>query len=547
MKQVRDLETIVTNTEREALILEATLIKKHQPRYNRALKDDRRHAWIRVDLTSEKPTFIVTREVERDGARYFGPYRSTKRLEKFLDTARKFIPVAMCTDPTKVKRECMDYHLNRCVGICKENLTRDAYRSLVDQMCLYLDGKSEELTRSIEQEMERASANLEFEKAAELRDRLADISIIMRRQKVVDTQGVTRDILGIARTEEAALVEMLLVRGGRLIGQDSFYFEEGMESTDADVLTSFIEQFYFMLPKVPEEILLPVEIPNMRQLSDWLSETAGTPVQIQVPQEGKHLELVEMANKNAYRQLRKILILGERDEEIIDDGVKELKNALGLSRAPLHIEGFDIANIQGTDPTGSCVVFENGQPNSARYRMFRIRSKQTPDDYAMMREVIYRRYRGRLEEGKALPDLIIVDGGKGQLNVALSALEELGLDYLHVVGIAKQMELLYTRDNMDGIALEYGSCGLRLVQQVRDEAHRFAQKYHHILREKRFSGSILEEAPGIGPKRRKALMLAFGSYDGVRNASVESIASVDGMNMKSAISLKNWIETNDPF
>jgi excinuclease ABC subunit C len=541
---------ITKNVEHgNALILEAALIKKHQPKYNRALKDDRRHAWIRVDPDYEKPTFNITRELapSKNGARYFGPYRSTKRIEKFLDTARKFLPIAMCPDPCKMKRACMDYHLDRCRGPCMNYISSEEYATLVEQMCLYLDGESEKLTELIEQEMEEASKNLEFEKAAELRDRLTDIEIVFRKQRIVDTRGIDSDVLGISRTEEAALVEMLLIRGGRLIGQDNFYFEENLDSKDSEILTTFIEQFYFMLPKVPREILLPVEIPDMEQLSRWLEETADSPVQIIVPTEDKKIELVEMANKNAYRALRKILILGDSQEEIVDDGVKELKDALNLSRAPLHIEGFDIANIQGTDPTGSCVVFTNGEPNNRRYRMFRIRSKETPDDYGMMHEVVTRRYRGRLEEGKALPDLIVIDGGKGQLNVTLKALKELGLEYLHVASIAKQDEILYTRDRMDGIVLELNSDGLRLVQRIRDEAHRFAQKYHHKLREKRFSGSILEEAPGIGPKRRQALIQTLGSYDKVRAASVEEISKVEGMSESSAKTLREWIDTKDPL
>ncbi|MDF1539609.1 MAG: excinuclease ABC subunit UvrC [Candidatus Thorarchaeota archaeon] len=546
MQQTRDLETIVTNTEREALILEATLIKKHQPKYNRALKDDRRHAWIRVDLNSRKPTFHVTREIEKDGARYFGPYRSTKKMERLLDTARKYIPVAMCADPTNVKRACMDFHIDRCVAPCEDRISDGEYRILVDQMCLYIDGQTDQLIDLFETQMALASENLQFEKAAELRDRITDVEIFMRRQKIVDAGGVNRDVLGISRTEEAALVEMLLIRGGRLIGQDHFYFEENMDSLDSEILTTFIEQFYFMLPKVHEEILLPVEIPDMEQLSTWLAETAGSPVKIIVPGKGKETELVEMANKNAYRQLRKILILGDSEEEIVNEGVKELKIALNLSRAPIHIEGFDIANIQGTDPTGSCVVFWNGEPNNHRYRMFRIRSKETPDDYAMMHEVVSRRYRGRLEEGKALPDLIIIDGGKGQLNVTLKALKELGLDYLNVVSVAKQEEILFTRDRMDGIELDLSSDAIRLVQRVRDEAHRFAQKYHHKLREKRFSGSILEESPGIGSKRRQSLLLAFGSYDKVRAASVDELAAVEGMSFSSAQALRKWIDEEDP-
>lgn len=547
MQRSRDIETIVTNTEREALILEATLIKKHQPKYNRALKDDRRHAWIRVDMNSKKPTFHVTREIDKDDAQYFGPYRSTKKMERLMDSARKYIPIAMCQDPLKAKRACMDFHIGRCVAPCENRVSDEDYRVLVEQMCLYIDGHTDQLIELFQNQMKLASENLQFEKAAEVRDRIADIEIFLRRQKIIDSGGINRDVLGISRTEEAALIEMLLIRGGRLIGQDHFYFEEDMNSLDSEILTTFIEQFYFMLPKVPSEILIPVEIPDMAQLSEWLEETAGTAAKIIVPKTGKELELIEMANKNAYRQLRKILILGDSDEEIVDEGVKELKIALNLSRAPIHIEGFDIANIQGTDPTGSCVVFWNGEAANHRYRMFRIRSKETPDDYAMMHEVVYRRYRGRLEEGKALPDLIIIDGGKGQLNITLKALKELGLDYLNVASIAKQEEILFTRDRMDGIELAKNSDALRLVQRIRDEAHRFAQKYHHKLREKRFSGSILEEAPGIGPKRRQSLLLAFGSYDNVRMASVEELANVEGMSISSANELRKWIDEEDPL
>jgi excinuclease ABC subunit C len=350
MQEARDLETFVTNTEREALILEATLIKKHQPKFNRSLKDDRRHAWIRVDLDTGFPVFEVTRDIEKDGAKYFGPYGSSKRLEKLLDTARKFIPIGMCSDPEKVKRECMDFHLNRCSGPCKGHISKEEYHSLVEQMCLYLEGREERLIDLLQEQMEIASQDLQFEKAADLRDRLGDIAIVMSRQQVVDLGGANRDVLGVSRTEQAALVEMLIVRNGRLIGYDHFYFEVDLDTTDADVLTIFVEQFYFILPNVPDEILLSVSIPRMKQFSVWLEETFGKSVKIHVPSDGKELELVELVNKNAYRSLRKILVIGEREEEIVDAGVKELKVALNLTKAPMHIEGFDIANIQGTDP-----------------------------------------------------------------------------------------------------------------------------------------------------------------------------------------------------
>ncbi len=544
MQEARDLETILTNTEREALVLEQTLIKKHQPKYNLALKDDRRHAWVRVDLSKAIPTFEITREAEKDGANYYGPYGSTKRLERFLDTIRKIIPIAMCKEPAKVKRECMDYHLDRCSGPCKEHIPLDEYHSLVKQMCYYLEGRPEDLTRILKDDMTQASKEMKFEKAAEIRDRLNDLEILMSRQKVVEFEGANRDIIGISRTEQAALIEMLIVRNGRLIGHDNFYFEVDLDTPDAEVLTVFIEQFYFTIPRLPDEIVLPSDIPESKQLGVWLSEMNGHPVSIMLPEDDRGKDLVEMANKNAHRALRKMLILGESEDEIVDAGVKDLKEALGLAQAPLRIEGFDIANIQGTDPTGSCVVFKNGAPYNKRYRMFKVRVKESPDDYAMMREVIYRRYFGVLERRDVLPDLILVDGGKGQLRMALEALEELGLDYIPVVALAKREETMFTREHTEGIQLDPDSAGLHLVQRIRDEAHRFAQRYHHKLREKRFTGSILEDAPGIGPKRRSALLQVFGSFEKVKAASVEELAHVDGMNEKTARLLREWLDND---
>ncbi len=442
----------------------------------------------------------------------------------------------------------MDFHLNRCAGPCFErNISRDDYMDLVTQMAMYLEGRLEELTELVERRMEDASANMEFEKASVLRDRLEDIHLVMRKQKVVEVSGVNRDILGIARTEQAALVELLLVRNGRLLGHDNFFWEIDLETKDSEILSSFIEQFYFTLPQLPEEILLPCEIPDIEQYNSWLSESRTKSVVISVPDAGKARELVEMANTNADRALRKMLILGDTDGEVISQGVKELKEALGLKTAPMHIEGFDIANIQGTDPTGSCVVFINGQPEKKMYRMFKVRSKDTPDDYAMMHEVVYRRYLGVMERGDDYPDLILIDGGKGQLNVTLAALKELGLDELNVASLAKREETLFTQNHQEGLLLDWGTAGLHLVQQIRDEAHRFAQRYHHKLREKRVTGSILEEAPGIGPKRRAALLRHFGSYDKIRGTTWEFLATVEGMSEKAAKDLREWLDKEDPL
>lgn len=547
MREAKDIETIITETEREALFLESTLIQKHKPKYNLAFKDDKRNAWIRVDRSGQFPTFEVTREIDIEDAEYHGPFRSTKRLDRTLDHIRRFIPIAMCKNPAKEQRECIDFHVERCVGPCGGHVSAEEYNELVEEMCLYLDGDLAKLVEHMSSRMDQASEKMEFEKAANLRDQIEDIKKIMLRQRVVEFEGPSRDVLGISRTEQAALVELLIIRNGLLIGTDQFFLEVDLETSDAEIITLFVEQYYFKLPRLPNEILIPVKIPQMSQLSEWLSENARMSIDIVLPKEGRIKELVEMANTNADRALRKILILDERSDFIVHNGVKQLKEALGLSHAPVHIEGFDIANIQGTDPTGSCVVFKNGEPDKSNYRMFRVRIKDTPDDYAMMNEVVFRRYFGVLQRNDPLPDLILIDGGKGQLNVALKALEDLGLDNVPVAGLAKRNEILFTRDAPDGITLDWNSQGLHLVQKIRDEAHRFAQRYHHKLREKRVTGSILEEAPGIGPKRRAALLKAFGSYDKIREASVEFLSMVDGMSEKAAKDLREWLDKEDPL
>ncbi len=542
MQHATDIEVILTNTEKEALILEATLIKKHQPKYNIALKDDRRQTWVKVNLSQEFPSFEITRDTSCTDAQYFGPYGSSKRLERVFDTVRRHIPIAMCKDPAREHRVCLDHHLGRCAAPCIGKVSHEEYRQLVEQMMLYLDGRLEKLTELIQQQMAQAAQELNFEKAAVLRDRLHDIAIILQKQRIVEHEGVDSDIMGIARTEQASLIELLIVRNGRLLGHDNFYFETPLETPDRDIIKAFVEQYYFTLPRLPSLIIVPTDFDDMDLLSCWLSETYGHEVSMRSPADQKEVDLVTMAQNNAHRALKKTLMLEDRGDLIIDEGVKELREVLHLHHAPIHIEGFDISNVQGMDATGSCVVFKNGAPDKSQYRMFRIRSKSTPDDYAMMYEVVYRRYKGVLERGEPLPDLILIDGGKGHLRVVLDALEQLGLETLAVVAIAKREEILYTPTALDGVSLEIGSKALSLLQRVRDEAHRFAQKYHHKLRERRFTGSILEEIPGIGPKRRAALMREFGSIEQMREAHIDDILRVDGMTLAVAQKLRAWLD-----
>ncbi len=545
MALARDLDTILTRSEREALLLEATLIRKHRPRFNIALKDDRRHAWIRVDMTAPVPSFQVTRDVTRDGARYFGPYGSTRRVERIMDTVRRTMPVATCASPESVRRPCLDHHLGRCAAPCVGKISHEEYRRLAEQMCMYLDGRTDELIRVLRQMMTGAAARMDYEAAAVLRDRIADIEAMTRHQRVYNPEGPDRDVLGIAREGDVAVVELLMFRHGRLLGTDSFPIASGPDVADADILTAFVEQFYFTVPRVPSEIVLPTPVPQMDEMSAWLAHEVGHEVRLLAADNDTLHDLVDMASTNARHALGRWLLLHDGKAAAVHAGVRALREALALHRAPVHIEGFDIADIHGTDATGSCVVFRNGEPDPSSYRMFRVRTVSGPDDYAMMREVVLRRYRGLLTRGGQLPDLVLVDGGLGQLGAAMDALQVLGLDYLPVAALAKKHETVFTADRRDGIVLPEGSPALRLLQHIRDEAHRFARRYHHKLRAQRVAGSVLEMVPGIGPRRRAALFRAFGSVDGVRRASLEELASVDGMTLPVARRLREWLDAEE--
>ncbi|MEM2142030.1 MAG: excinuclease ABC subunit UvrC [Candidatus Thorarchaeota archaeon] len=542
MQRAADLETIITNTEREALLLEMALIKKYQPKYNLALKSDHRHAWIRIDRSRSIPVVEVTRDATKDGAIYFGPYGSTRRVERLLDSVRRFIPVASCSRPESVRRECIQYHIGRCSGPCKGHIGPDEYNRLVDQLCLYLGGQEGQLIEMLTHQMEAAARALEFELAATLRDRLTDLKRMSSRQRVILTEGGNIDSIGIARSEHVALVELLVIRGGQLVSSEHFLFDAELDVADEEILTAFVEQYYFLLPVHPDEILLPLPIASLNDLDQWLNQDSDHHIRVYVPTEGRGKDLIAMAGANASRSLKKILILGESRDDVVDGGVKDLMKVLGLSRLPTHMECFDVANIQGTDSAGSCVVFKNGQPSRTDYRMFRVKTKATPDDYAMMKEVVYRRYRGVVERNEPLPDLIVVDGGKGQLSAAQQALSELGIDYVPVAALAKREETVFMQGISDGLKLPDGSPALHLMQRIRDEAHRFAQRYHHRLREKRLSRSALEDVTGIGPVRSKKLLEKFGSLDRMREATIHELAGVEGMTEELARALKAWLD-----
>ena len=552
-KAIHDLEFIVTDSEVEALILENTLIKRHQPRYNVRLKDDKRYPYVKISWQEPFPRIFSTRRMTQDGARYFGPYTSVQALHQTLDLLRKIFPYRTCTrqitgdDP----RPCLYYYIDRCAGPCIGTVSQEEYRAMIEQVCLFLEGKAEPIVADLKARMQAAAEELDFETAARLRDQLQAIARVMERQKVVFLAGGDQDVVALARADGDACVQVFFIRQGRLIGREYFLLEGTGEEDEREVITSFVKQFYDKAAYVPSDILLPHEVEEAVIIERWLRDKRGTKVALKVPRRGTKRELVEMATENAVETLAHLQSQWLMEEEKSVEALGQLQEALGLPQPPTRIEGYDISTIQGVQTTGSMVVFVKGAPRKSDYRRFRIRSVEGVDDYAALQEMLGRRFRrvaieeelaekpGRKKDSwSILPHMILIDGGKGQLNAAQEVLAQYGLDHVAVVSLAKRKEELFVPEQSEPIVLERGSPALFLVQRVRDEAHRFAVSYHRQLRQKRSVTSTLEEILYIGPRRRQALLKAFGSLEAIRQAPIEELATVPGMTRPAAEQVK---------
>jgi len=546
--KVADVDFIVTDSEVEALILECNLIKEYRPRYNVRLKDDKRYPYIKVTWQDDFPRIYVTRRLEQDGARYFGPYASAGAVHQTLDLLRKIFPYATCGRKItgRDERACLYYHLGRCLAPCIGAVSREEYRGMIEQLCLFLEGRTERVLADLKAKMKAAAENLEFERAALLRDQMRAVEKVTEGQKVVSLAGGDRDVIGWARENGEACVQVFFIREGKLIGRDYFILEGADEEDSKEVLSSFIKQFYNKATFIPPEILLPQEIEGTSTIQRWLGGKRGTEVTLKVPREGTGRELVEMAAENAAETLAALRSQRSMEESRNVQALAELQEYLKLERAPTRIEGYDISDIQGKSATGSMVVFVKGAPRKSEYRRFKIRTVEGIDDYAMLQEVLRRRLK-RAEREKSgtwtlLPDLIVVDGGKGQLNAALEVLAEFGLDkQIPIVGLAKRREEVFIPESSRPLILPPGSQGRFLLQRIRDEAHRFAIGYHRKLRRKENLASILEEVPGIGPARRKALLKRFSSIEAIRKATVEELAAIPNMNAPLAERLKEYL------
>ncbi|MSS72021.1 MAG: excinuclease ABC subunit UvrC [Candidatus Latescibacteria bacterium] len=541
---VRSLDYIVTDTELEALILEANLIKAHKPRYNISLKDDKKYPFIKV--TKEPfPRILVTRDVVKDGGRYFGPYTDVKALRRTLDTLHRLFRVRTCAYdlPNPKVRLCLDYEIKRCDGPCEGLITEGDYKKIIDQAILFLTGRNEEVVNLLRSRMEQAAEGLRFEEAAEIRDRLISLESVTNRQKVVSADVTDWDAVAIAREDDEACGVVMEVRNGRLLGRKNYFLGGVMESPDCEVVSAFVRQAYLDTAFVPGEICLPCDVEDREAICDWLAERAGGHVELRVPQRGDKVKLMGMAANNAHLLLMERRLRRENRKQQVPHAVAALQRDLRLPRPPRRIEAVDISNTQGTDPVAALVCFVDGRPKKGDYRRFRITEVAGPDDFAMMRHVVTRRLKRLMEEGEAFPDLLLVDGGKGQLSSAMEALAGLGVTDLPVIGLAKRLEEVFVPDSPDPQNIPKTSSALKLLQAIRDEAHRFAVTYHRTLRGKRQTLSLLDEVEDVGPARKRALLQKFGSVRRIAGAEVAEIASVEGIGARLAERIKEHLNT----
>jgi excinuclease ABC subunit C len=592
--QIEEIEFILTGSAQEALLLEATLVKRHQPFFNVRLKDDKHYPYLKIDTGEQWPRVEITRRIVSDGARYFGPFASAGSVRRTLDLVKKLFPWRSCTkeitgnDP----RPCLEYFIHRCIGPCASLCTKEEYDTVIQQTIMFLEGRTEEIVRDLRREMQSASAGLEYERAARLRDQVQAIDRTTERQVMEVRDRTDMDVFGLAREEQEAYVQVFFLRKGLVVGRDTFQLDGTVGETDAEILRSFVEQFYESAPYVPARVLLPVKIDDTDLIEQWLTERRGRPTRLMVPSRGEKRTLVQRALDNARESLQQARAKWMADHGKKQEALQQLQDELELPALPRRIECYDISNIQGTSAVGSMVVFEEGNPKRSEYRRFRIKGVAGQNDFAMMQEVLKRRFwryrRQSQEEGAnepalevpglrfqvsddgghdhpteageiqetleapnagapmtspranggapsgydesfgTLPDFVIVDGGKGQVSAAHDAMRNLGIGHIPLAGLAKRFEELFVVGVSEPVVLDRTSQALYLVQRIRDEAHRFAITYHRGVRSKTGMRSALDEVPGVGPKRKKALLRKFGSLRAIREASVEEIAETPG-------------------
>jgi excinuclease ABC subunit C len=562
LEQLDDFECIVTDSEAEALILENTLIKRYRPRYNARLKDDKTYPFLKIDLKEEFPRVYITRRVLKDGARYFGPFATAGTVRKTMALIKKLFPYRSCTKQITGKdaRPCLEYYINRCVAPCTGFATKEEYGRVVQQVILFMEGDTEAVTQDLKQNMELSAEKLEFERAAVLRDRIRSVEKVAEEQRInVDSNLVKdMDVIALAQGTNEAWVQVFFIRHNKLVGSDHFFMEGTQDEQPGLVQAQFIKQFYGTALTIPPRMLVQHPMEEEELISAWLRELRGGPVRITRPQRGDHKRLIDTVAANATQGLAQYRVKWLNDSNVTQKATEELQEELSLPMPVRRMECYDISHIQGTNTVASMVVFEDGRPKPAHYRRFRIKTVEGVDDFESMREVLRRRFKrlgaARVAEAKEgadgpglgdtwgiLPDLVLIDGGKGQLSAALEVFLELGLTDIPLASLAKENEEIFVPDTPEPIILPRDSQALYLVQRIRDEAHRFAITYHRNLRSKSSVRSAIDMVTGIGPKRKRTLMRRFGTIKGIKEAPVEEIAAVPGMTRSLALRLKQTL------
>lgn len=536
VRQIAELDTIVVPSESHALILENNLIKEYRPRFNVLLRDDKTYPYVKVTVQEPFPRVLVTRRLIHDGARYFGPYTDVGAMRRALSVVKRIFTVRSChydLPDDAPERPCLDFHIGKCKAPCVGLQAVAEYRSMIEEVTLFLDGRTDEVIRRVRQRMEAAAAALDFERAGELRDALRHLERMEEPTVVLQVEGGDRDVVGFARDGDDACVVILRVRGGRLLARDQRFLEHVEGESDAAILAAFLGSSYLASDERATELLVPQDFEDRDVLEQSLVRT-----RILVPQRGPRRELIDLAEQNARHLLEEFKLASMEADERATSPVYELQRELGLQRLPRSLVCFDISTTQGTDTVASCIWFENARARRAEYRKFRIQTVEGTDDFASMAEVVTRYFRRRLAESKPIPDLVVIDGGKGQLHAAADALSALGLTDLPVISLAKREEEVFVRGRADSVRIPRRSPALRLLQQARDEAHRFAVTYNRARRTMRTITSELLKIPGIGPKKRALLLRAFGSLEAIRHASIDEIAAVPGFSLASAERLR---------
>lgn len=564
VRQIARFEYIITDSELEALVLECNLIKEHRPKYNTMLRDDKTYPYIKVTLSEEYPRVLFSRQMKKDKSRYFGPYTSSGAVKDTIDLLNKLYGLRTCRRnlPKDIGKErpCLNYHIRQCAAPCQAYISKEEYESRIAQAVRFLNGEYQPIMKELEEKMTAASMEMEFEKAAEYRDLLNSVKQIAQKQKITDANDEDRDVVGLAKDGEDAVIQVFFIRGGKLIGRKHFYMKIAAEEEKEQILTVFIKQYYAGTPFIPRLVMLPLAIEEKDVIEEWLTKRRGQKAYIKIPKKGMKEKLVELAGKNA-----KLILSQDREKLKREEGrtigaMKEIARLLNLSDA-VRVEAYDISNISGFQSVGSMVVYEKGKPCRSDYRKFRLRTVSGPDDYASMHEVLTRRFEhGKAEQEELkekglendygsftrFPDLIMMDGGKGQVNIALRVLDELNLK-IPVCGMVKddnhRTRGLYY--NNAEIPIERSSEGFKLITRIQDEAHRFAIEYHRSLRSKGQVHSVLDEIPGVGPSRRKALMMRFPSLDAIRQADVKELADTPSMNVKAAHAVYDYFHSVD--